>query len=47
MADIRKDCRVDKRSLDDVCCDCQDFLSQVKVPCEKCPVDRLKLRIGH
>lgn len=45
--DVKRDCRVDKKGLDDVCCDCQDFLNHTCVECADCPVDRLKLRIGH
>jgi hypothetical protein len=46
MTDIKRDCRAGKRELDDVCCDCQDFLDEIKGGCENCPVARLKDRIG-
>ncbi len=40
-----KDCRVGYKELDEVCCDCGDFLNHKCVECEDCPVNRLKKRI--
>ena len=40
-----KDCRVDRKSLDEVCCDCGDFLKHSCVECDDCPVKRLKDRL--
>jgi len=33
------------KDLDCVCCDCQDFLDEIKGGCDNCPVAMLKDRI--
>jgi len=50
MNTVKKDCRVNRKELDNVCCDCADFLDWSNFPrckCEDCAVNRLKDRIGH
>jgi hypothetical protein len=45
--DKKRDCRVNKKELTDVCCDCCDFLKQPYQICDECAVNKLKERIGH
>jgi len=44
-----KECKMETRNsyqdLDYVCCDCQDFLDEIKGGCDNCPVAMLKDRI--